>query len=342
MVTSETIDWQEATRVAARALERAGVPAGHAQTQVSLLIEAELRGRSSHGLLRLPRIVERIQNGVVNPTTEGRSTWRGNSFLNVDGERGLGPVVACSALAKISERAKTTGVAVAGISNNNHLGMLALYAENIAKQGQILIAISTSEALVHPWGGRTAMFGTNPVAIGVPASPSPFVLDMATSLVSMGQIHDFAHRGLPLEPGWALDENGDETTDASAAKRGAIAPFGAAKGYALGLAFEVVVASLTASALGRDVRGTLDSDSVCNKGDVFIVIEPASGTVAETISEYLNAIRACPPIDLSAPVVVPGDGAHRRRARNLQTGISIASNIWADIRKLAGNSTDID
>jgi L-2-hydroxycarboxylate dehydrogenase (NAD+) len=334
-MAAELIDVSEAIEIATRALTRAGVPADHARTQIELLLEAELRGRASHGLLRLPRLIERIRNGVVNPLTKGKGHWRGQSFLQVDGERGLGPVVAFAALDQICTRAKQTGVALAAISNNNHLGMLALYAEKVALQGQVLLALTTSEALVHPWEGRKAMLGTNPVAIGVPASPSPFVLDMATSLISMGQIHDYANRGRPLEPGWAVDAVGEPTLDAAAARHGAIAPFGGAKGYALGLAFEVLIAALTASALGPDVTGTLDSVNVCNKGDVFIVIEPASISVARSISIYLAALRESPPADAARPVNVPGDRAQMQRKRSLERGISIAPEIWQSICRSA-------
>jgi LDH2 family malate/lactate/ureidoglycolate dehydrogenase len=216
--------------------------------------------------------------------------------------------------------------------------MLALYAERIAAQGQAIIALTTSEALVHPWGGRKAMVGTNPIAIGVPALPTPFVLDMATGLVSMGQIHDYAHRGQALEPGWAVDADGDPTLDAAAARRGAIAPFGGAKGYALGLSFEVLVAALTGSALGTDVTGTLDSVNACNKGDVFIVVEPASTAMATSISVYLDALRACAPAVATKPVAIPGDRARAQRARSLERGISISPEVWRAIRVLAGES----
>ncbi len=330
------IDRKHAEQVSIAALTRVGVPAANARIQVDLLLEAELRGRASHGLQRLPRVVQRIRNGVTNPVTRGQTTWHGTALLQVDGEQGLGPVVAFAALTQISARAKTTGVAVAAISNNNHIGMLALYAERIAAQGQALIALTTSEALVHPWGGRSAMVGTNPIAIGVPASPAPFVLDMATGLVSMGQVHDYAHRGQALEPGWALDAQGDPTLDAAAARAGAIAPFGGAKGYALGLAFEVLVAALTASALGTDVTGTLDSVNACNKGDVFIVIEPASSSMSTAVSAYLDALRSSAPAVPTRPVSVPGDRAQSQRARSLQQGIEIAPEIWREICSLAG------
>jgi LDH2 family malate/lactate/ureidoglycolate dehydrogenase len=317
------------------ALAVAGVPEDHAEIQIDLLLEAELYDRPSHGLLRLPRIIERIHNGVADPRTEGRAVWRSEAFLEVDGCRGLGPVVAQAALRIIAKRARRTGVAVAAIANNNHLGMLGWYVDRIAADGQIAIALSTSEALVYPWGGRKAMLGTNPIAIGVPATPHPFALDMATSLVAMGRIHDYAQRGEAIPDDWALDAAGEPTTDAHAAMHGAIAPFGGAKGYGLGLAFEVLVASLTGSALGTDVVGTLDPDRICNKGDVFIVIDQGAGRAAPRISEYLDAVRDCPPSRPGGAVQVPGDGSRRRRNKRLARGLSVPDGLWSEICALA-------
>lgn len=334
-----TINFHNAQKIAQMVLHRAGVPDAHAALQIDLLLEAELRGRPSHGLLRLPRIVERIHNGVIDPHTVGEHVWRGRAYLDVDGKMGLGPVVSCAALDAVCERARDTGVAVAAIRNNNHLGMMAWYAERIATRGLTLIALSTSEALVHPWGGRRAMLGTNPIAIGVPASPRPFVVDMATSLVSMGQIHDYAHRNIPIPPNWALDANGEATTDAAAARDGAVAPFGEAKGYALGLAFEVLVASLTASALGRDVRGTLDSTHPCNKGDVFIVIDTStSAMMADAVGAYLDEIRNDPPARGFDHVAIPGDRSLAVREQRLTEGIPVAEEVWARLLHLAGET----
>jgi L-2-hydroxycarboxylate dehydrogenase (NAD+) len=317
-------------------LRGCGVPDDHASVQVDLLLEAELRGRPSHGLLRLGRIAERIRNGVANPVTVGRHEWRGAAFLDVDGEMGLGPVVALAALSRIGERAKDTGLAMAAVRNNNHLGMLAWYVERVAAAGQVGIALTTSEALVHPWGGRKAMVGTNPIAIAVPAEPRPFVLDMATSVVSMGQIHDYAHRHQAIPADWALDADGNPTTDPVAAKAGAIAPFGDAKGYALGLAFEVLVSTLTGAAFGTDVRGTLDSSWPCNKGDVFIVVDVASRPdTVKRVTAYLDEIRACRPIEGTMAVSVPGDRTHACRERRLAEGISIADEVWSRLQQLA-------
>jgi LDH2 family malate/lactate/ureidoglycolate dehydrogenase len=284
----------------------------------------------------LARVIDRIEQGVTNTAATGEHTWSGN-LLRVEGGNGLGPVVVLSALEKISARAREGGVALAAIRNCNHIGMLSWYAEKIARKGQVCIGLTVSEALMHPFGGREGMIGTNPICIGVPAEPTPFVLDMATSVVSMGKIHDYADRGQSLSPGWALDAAGEPTTDAAAGKEGTVAPFGGAKGYALGLAFEVLVTSLTGAAIGRDVAGTLTSDTPCNKGDVFIVAEPATGAGA-SISRYLEAVRRSRPVDPANPVRIPGDRALAGQAARQAGALEVSAKIWELISERAGRS----
>ena len=330
---------EEVRKLAEGILLANGVPPDHARTQAGLFIEAEMRAIPSHGLLRLRRVIERIHAGLSVAGATGKQQWTARSFLSVDGERGLGPVVAMAALDAIIPRAREDGIAIAAIRNTNHLGALAYYAEYVASLGLTCISLTISEALVHPFGGRRAMIGTNPIAIGVPASPHPMVLDMATGLVSMGKIHDHANRGAPIPLGWALDENGDPTTDAAAAKKGAIAPFGGAKGYALGIAFEVLVASLAASAIGTDVKGTLDSVNVSNKGDLFIVIAPPHAEGAKLlVTEYLDSIRNAAPADPQHPVLAPGDRAHKVRSQSEKRGVYLDDGLWADLQKLAAES----
>jgi LDH2 family malate/lactate/ureidoglycolate dehydrogenase len=318
-----------------------GVPPEHAKIQAGLFIDAQMRGIPSHGLLRLRRVIERIRVGLSVPGATGKQTWSSRNFLSVDGERGLGPVVVQAALDAIMPRAREDGIAIAAINNCNHLGALAYYAEQVAEQGLTIIGLTISEALVHPWGGRKAMIGTNPIAIGVPADPHPMVLDMATGLVSMGKIHDHANRGAPIPEGWALDENGDPTTDAVAAKKGAIAPFGGPKGYALGLAFEVLVASLALSGIGTHVKGTLDSVEVSNKGDLFIVIAPQHAAAAKAIvTAYLDDIRNAAPADPGRPVVVPGDRARATREKSWEQGVFLDDGLWDDLNRLAAESKE--
>jgi len=329
------ISVEDAAEAAVTALVVAGVPASAARVQAELLVDAESRGLPSHGLLRLPRLVRRLHNGVADGATTGVHTWRSEAFLDVDGKNGLGPVVACAALDALSDRVRRTGVACAAIRSNNHLGALAWYVRAVAERGQAAIALTTSEAIMHPYGGRTAMIGSNPLAIGVPATPRPIVLDMATAVVSMGKVHDYANRGADLEPGWAKDHQGEPTLDATAAKDGSIAPFGGAKGYGLGLALESLVASLTDSETGTRVAGTLDSTRPSNKGDLFIVAEVASARATARVSSYLDEVRAAPRADENVPVSVPGDRSAERRRRAAVDGIEIADQVWRDIVALA-------
>jgi LDH2 family malate/lactate/ureidoglycolate dehydrogenase len=329
------VDATALTAVGERILQANGVEPGLACTQIDLLIEAQMRGYPSHGMLRLRRIVERIRAGVVDPNQTGRHEWQRTGQLLVDGNRGLGPVVAMEALKAIQARAEETGIALAAVRNSNHVGMLAWYGEKVSAGGQILIASTTSEALVHPWGGKRALLGTNPICIAVPASPEPLVLDMATGLVSMGKIHDYANRGQPLPEGWALDAAGNPTTDANAAKGGAIAPFGGAKGYALGLALEVLVTTLAGSAIGTDVVGTLDSTEVCNKGDIFIVVTPCQGDgILALVSGYLDEIRDSGRSGAAAPVTAPGDRARQARQASLAEGVEIDEALWDELQAL--------
>lgn len=324
-------------------LQRHGASEQPASVQSGWLVEADLRGQSSHGIARLPMLVARMKAGFIAPNSSPRMNWATDSVLSVEGERGFGPMVAQQALELAAERAKRTGIVLVAISNTNHLGILAPYVEGVAAKGVTCIALTTSEALVHPWGGKTAMVGTNPLAIGVPADPSPLVLDMATGQVSMGKIIHYSQLGKELQPGWAVDNNGEPTTDPDAALDGSISPFGGAKGFALGLALEVLVGSLTSSAMGRDVHGTLDADHECNKGDVFICIDQNAATGASRrveVSRYLDAVRTAPAATGSPGVRIPGERARLERAQRASSGVEVARGSWQAALDLAeGDST---
>ncbi len=325
-------DLATAQSLAERLLIAGGVPAPAAAQQAELLLIAEAKGMPSHGLLRLPRLLRRIANGTASPTNTGKHEWLSPCYLSVDGEQGLGPVVAVRALEAVVPAAERHGVAVCSITNNNHLGMLGYYAGRMAERGLVCLGMTTSEALVHPWGGTEAMLGTNPLALGVPARPHPLVLDMATSQISMGKVHDHALRGVPLEPGWALDATGNPTVDPVAAKSGSIAPFGGPKGYGLGLGLGAMVTFLTGAAYGAAVSGTLDDDRLSNKGDVFILMSGGR----HPASEYLDQVRGSRPADPATPVAVPGDGARARYLESVAHGIDVPDGLWRELTACLG------
>ncbi|SED52948.1 Ldh family oxidoreductase [Ruania alba] len=317
---------EAATRVAADLLESAGVPKDAALLQADLLVVAQAKGVPSHGLLRLPRLLRRIGNGVASATARGEHHWLTPAHLSVDGCQGLGPVVAMSALDAAEPAARRFGIALVSIARTNHLGMLSWYTEQLAKRGLVTIAATTSEALVHAHHGTNAVIGTNPISIAVPAD-QPVVLDMATSEVSMGKVHDYAARGEPLEEGWALDSSGRPTTDAVAASSGALAPLGP-KGYALGVTLGALVAHLTPSATGTAVRGTLDDTESANKGDVFIVVDAAPAT---PVDAYLDEVRGSRPADPGVPISIPGERSSDRRRAAERDGLEVDDALWNEL-----------
>jgi L-2-hydroxycarboxylate dehydrogenase (NAD+) len=308
-----------------------GASQEEAAAQAAQLTEADLRAQHSHGVQRLRVLVGRMRSGMLQPKLEADCHWATESVLQVDGRRGFGPAVAFGAIDAISSQARRSGMAMALIRNSNHLGMLAPYVEHIAEKGQIGIALTTSEALVHPWGGSKALIGTNPLAIGVPAHNGCLSLDMSTSAVSAGKILSYAGRNEAIPHGWAVDSTGRSTTDAASALSGALSPFGGAKGYALGLALEVLVAAVTDTATGTDVHGTLDTDQLAPTGDVLVCISPDAfgiDDVSDRIGAYLQTVRDSERTDPGVAISVPGDRARASRAKSLVEGVWLSRAVW--------------
>ncbi|NMH99131.1 Ldh family oxidoreductase [Pseudonocardia acidicola] len=328
---------EEHRRLTTGVLERLGTPPAAAREQADMLLEGDLRGHASHGLRRLDVLVGRVRAGLITPDAQPELSWRMPSVLVVDGRGGLGPPTAHRAVDALLDRVGETGVAVAAIRGAGHLGMLAPYVERMAGRGVIGLATTTSEALVHPWGAAPAMLGTNPLAAAIPTGDEPIVLDMATGQISRGKVLDHAARGVALPEGAVVDAEGRPTTDATAALDGAISPFGGPKGYALSLVLEALVATVTGTALGRDVRGTLDTTDPCTKGDVVIALDPAAFGAGDPapLQAFLGELRGLPAAPGHAGVTVPGDRARATRARNLAEGVPVDPGTWQRAREIA-------
>ena len=327
-----TVSADEERALLADVLRALGASSDEAHIVGDVLLEADLRGQSSHGILRLPIIAQRVRAGLIRPRIYPRIDWGVSALGAMDAEHGFGHAMADRAMRLAVERARLTGIAAVTVRNNNHIGMIGYYAEHAAMAGMVGIVVTTSEALVTPYGGAEAMIGTNPIAIGFPARPEPFVLDMSTSATAMGKIIDRAQRGEPIPRGWAVGPDGQVTTDARAALAGAIMPFGGGKGSGLGLAIELLAGALVGAATGRDVRGTLDAEHRASKGDLFIAIDPGSlsgsGDLEERAGAYLADVRRSRPSDPAAPPRIPGDRARACRADRLANGIPLSYEAW--------------
>jgi (2R)-3-sulfolactate dehydrogenase (NADP+) len=226
-------------------LERAGLSSDLAATSARAIVASDRWGIGSHGLMRLPFYLERLQAGGINPSAQLRSVTDLPSLVIYDGENGLGHWQIHKAAEVATERAVVNGIAAVGIGASSHCGALGIYTAPITRTGLVGIIFSNGPAVMPPWGGHAPVLSTSPIAAGVPTNP-PTVIDMATSAVARGKIAAKAQLGEPLDPGWAFTAKGQPTTDAKEALSGMLAPLGGAKGYALA----VLVESLTGALIG--------------------------------------------------------------------------------------------
>jgi L-2-hydroxycarboxylate dehydrogenase (NAD+) len=323
-------------------LSQLGASERECTIQADLLVEADLRGHHSHGLQRLPVLAARVRKGLIRVKATPDFVWTADSVLSVDGKDGLGPFVAESALERAKREVEKRGVVAVAIRNSSHIGMIGYYCERRALEGMICLAMTESEALVHPHSGTKALVGTNPLAIGIPSEPAPFVFDMATSTSAIGKIYASRHRGETIPLGWAIDADGNPTTDPNAALKGSLTPVAGAKGYGLGVSIGILAGLLPGNEIGRAVLGTLDTEFRCTKGDFFLLMSPgafAGGpTLASRVASYLDELRRSPPQKGVESVIVPGDRARLMREERLRSGIPLPMEVWAAAERLRDES----
>jgi LDH2 family malate/lactate/ureidoglycolate dehydrogenase len=313
-------------------LKGLGANEDEAFIQADVWTEADLRGIHSHGVQRLPVMATRIQKGLLKPNVKPEKTWSTASVLNIDGKDGFGTSICELGLRDLTPAVRKNGVGVLTVRNAAHIGMVGYYAEKRALEGLACIAFTTTEVLVHPFGGAEALVGTNPIAIGIPANPRPFVLDMATSVSAMGKIIAMKHRGEKIPEGWAVDKDGRPTTDPEEAIHGSLSPAGGPKGYGLGIAIAMLGGLIPGTEIGRKVLGTLDTEYRCTVGDLFIVLDPKAFPGADTLLDgvkgYLDELRGSRPAVGFKQVMVPGDPEYRLRQERLEKGIPHPEEVW--------------
>src|SRR5438034_1034095 len=216
-MSSASQKWQAGARVpskllrdeASQGLVRAGVTSEDAGIVSDVLTEADLRGIDSHGIAKVPTYLARIQAGTIQPGVRRPRIDSLGAVAHCDGLEGLGPLIAYRAMEDTIHRATVHGVAIAFVHRSNHAGIVGYYAELAARAGGIGLFTTNAGSAVVPWGGRAARLGTNPIAIAIPHSPNPILLDMATSTVAKGKLELAAAAGLDQIPAdWSLDSEG--------------------------------------------------------------------------------------------------------------------------------------
>jgi len=302
------------------------------------MIEANLRGVDTHGITRMLCVyVERIRRGVMNQESRFTVVRERTSTALIDCHNSIGQVGAARAMRMAIEKARQTGVAFTAVTHSNHYGMAAYWAMMALPQGMIGFSSTNAPAAVAPTGGRTAMFGTNPFAIAVPAGRElPVVLDLSTSLVARGRITLYAKQDKPLEPGWAFDERGNPTTDPRAALKGFLAPIGGYKGYGMMLAIDLLCGVLTGSNYGAHFPGFLADNMIepTDVGSVFGAIHVESfmdlPEFAAAMDKAIQEIKSSDRVEGVQRIYIPGEIEFETRGDRLARGIPIPEAVVKD------------
>src|SRR5271155_5227162 len=307
------------TAFVVRAFIAAGIPATDAETLAQLMVEADLRGSDTHGVIRLPLYVRRIRAGGINPRPNIRLVSDRPSAALVDGDNGMGHLVMRRAAEVAIEKAKATGIGWVGARMSNHAGPAALYVTMPLKHDMIglYFAVGSSNHL-PPWGGSESLLGTNPMAVAVPAHQEPpIVLDMAPTVAAYGKVRLKAQRGEQMPVGWMIDRAGKPLTDPKRADEGHLLPIGDYKGYGLSLIIGLLAGALNRAAIGREVIDFVkETGKASNTGQAIAALSVETFMPAEEFKRAVDGLirdirnsRRLPGVER---IWLPGEQSHAK------------------------------
>ena len=311
----------------------------HAEITALRLLDADLRGRNGHGLIRIPQYVVRIEAGGINLRPEIQLLRETPVSALVDGDNGLGQVVMTRATETAIEKATRSGMAWVGTVHSNHAGAAGIYTALALEQDLIGIYMAVASAnVMPPWGGSVRLLGTNPISIAIPAGDeTPLQIDIATTVTSHGTIKVVAQAGESMPEGWVIDSEGNSITDPRKADEGFLMPIGGYKGSGLNMAIGLLAGVLNDAAFGPEV---IDHRVVpgqpANTGQAILVMRPDLFRDLQdfkgSMDNHLRQLRESGP---PGTVHIPGDGAVRLQAEQRNLGVEISPTLLDQLRGLA-------
>ena len=324
----------ELTALAKRALERAGASAAMADATARALVAADAQGLASHGVARVPQYAAHLRLGRVDGkavATVARST---GAAVLVDAADGLAFPACALAVSEAIARAGEHGVAFAAVTNSHHFGVAAGHLEPVAAAGMVGLAFGNSPAAMPAWGGKRAIFGTNPIAAVFPRrSAPPLVIDLSLSEVARGKVMVAAREGRPIPPGWALDKDGNPTTDPKRALEGMMLPAGGAKGAMLALAVELLCCALTGAHMGFEADTFfIDAGNRPKIGQAFLVIDPGALAGHDVFDERIETLVKTMLLD--PEVRLPGARRDGLAAKAVRDGIEVPQPLLDQLAEL--------
>lgn len=331
--TTET----ELRRFAVDVFRAMGMPDEDAGIAAGVLVWADLRAVSSHGVSRLPQYVKWAADSILNPRPAMRSERLSAGLLKVDADRASGAVAMERAISDLVPMVQEAGIGAAVIGRMTHSGALGYYTCKIAEQGFACIAINAGIPLIPYHGTRVASLGTNPISIAVPGRPSPVVFDMATSVVALGRLVQARKSGKPLEPGWAIDEDGAQTTDPE--KAAMVLPLGGAKGSGLSLMIECLASLLACSPLLADSLEGTGEGRKHRQNAMLIAIDVARFLPVDEyesqVARLIGMLRMQPRARDMTEILVPGERGDRSMRDSRACGIEIQDRVRTELADVA-------
>jgi len=325
---------EELTELTARALRRAGASKSAAHAAAQALVAAEAEGLSGHGVSRTALYAQHVREGRVDGRAKPKIVKRQGATCLVDARGGLAYEAGALAVKEAITRAKRYGIAFSGVTNSHHFGAAAYHLAPVAEAGLVALAFTNSPAAINAWGGKRALYGTNPIAAIFPRrDASPLVIDLSLTEVVRGKIMVYAREGKPIPLGWAVDKDGQPTTSAQAALTGSLAAIGGMKGTMLALTVELLTCALTGAALSFENDSYFEPGGKPRIGHAVLAIDPESLAGAEVYFERVEALVAR--MLEEEGVRLPGARRQKVSADARADGIEISDATLAELQTLA-------
>jgi len=325
----------------ASALECTDVPAEDAAIVSACLVDADLRGIPSHGVSRLTTYIEALQRGFARAKPRIRVNRSSQATAIMDGDDGLGSLVAVLAMREAIELADECGIGMVGVRHSSHFGHAGYYASLATAKGCIGIVLSNAFPTVAAFGGREAILGTNPIAIAAPGGDRPeFALDMSTSVTSRGWLRLAAEDNAPIPEGWAVTKDGAPALTPREAIDGILLPFGGYKGSGVAMMVDLIAGVLTGAGFGQSVRSMyVPGERRADVGHALIAIrisaflEPSE--YERRYRTWYDALKTSQPAQGHDAILIPGERSAAIAHAQRHDGIYIHAKTWRSLEQLA-------
>jgi (2R)-3-sulfolactate dehydrogenase (NADP+) len=324
----------DAENLAAKALEASGVQARAAQITARSLVRADADGMASHGLSRVPQYAGHVRVGRVNAQAEPCVVASRPAAAVVDAQEGFAFPAMQLAVAEAAARTKTQGVSFIAVANSHHFGVAGHFAEDLARQGLIGLVVGNSPAAMPMWGGRRAVFGTNPIAAAFPrVKADPVLIDLSLSAVARGKLMVAAQKGESIPEGWALNSKGEPTTDPKEGLTGMMVPAGGAKGAMLAFMVEALCVAVSNSAYGFEADSFFELEGNRPRiAQALLAIDiglKSQEGYFQRMEDLITYISQDPEVRL------PGERRFGLRRQAERNGISISDDLYRQLKELA-------